>query len=482
MTKKQEYLFIIGLLILIFPFFALILFVHPQGDDFFFAIKVNELGIFPFVKDMYMNWSGRYASMFLGAMNPWKNESLLFFRLYLLAFQGVFIISLFYLFKQFAINLGTNKVMIFTLFFYLIFLHTIPNLFQFLYYYPSVSAYQIGASAQLIFISLFIASLYNYITNNIYLTLSIILTIFIIGLNELFIIPLGCLSILFILIKNKQSKSIKYEMIILSIIIIFSLVVVLAPGNYQRIQCYSNNISISSALLLSAKSFVSILGYYLQSITFILSSLLFVFILKNQITIGNIRRIDISRKQLFFSFFISLIILVILLFPAIYSLKCNPLLKVMNHLAFYFFFIWFSNLYLLSNYYSYDSRPLTPTLFIKVLAISILISIFSSAYITNYDKHWNKTIFFNGNYMKVNYTLFFQAKTYDKEITERYDFFSRTKSNLQRTIIIKALTFQPDILVEMPCNNTKSDYIPNNMFLREKQYYKIDTIYCIKND
>ena len=97
MSKKQEYLILAVLLVLIFPFFALLLYVHPQGDDFFFAAKVNELGVMGFVKEMYFTWSGRYASMFIGAFDPLRFESIILFRLCLLLLNLFFILSIYFL-------------------------------------------------------------------------------------------------------------------------------------------------------------------------------------------------------------------------------------------------------------------------------------------------------------------------------------------------------------------------------------------------
>ena len=79
LSKWQEYGVLALLLLMISPFVILFFYSHPQSDDYFFAIKVNELGVFDFVKELYLTWSGRYFAMFLGALNPWVFGSLFVF-------------------------------------------------------------------------------------------------------------------------------------------------------------------------------------------------------------------------------------------------------------------------------------------------------------------------------------------------------------------------------------------------------------------
>ena len=487
LSKWQENGIILGLLILIFPFFGLTFYVQPQCDDFFFAMKLNSEGAFAFVKEMYLNWSGRYFSMFLGALDPWKTESKILLRIVLFSFQLLLISSLYFFLKSITTkNKRKKTILIFTLVFYTIFINTIPDILSLLYWYPSVSAYTIGISMFLLFLSFSALNYQNSVSNVKYVLLNSLLSILIIGTNELFIIPLGFASTLIIFIKYNNKKLYKIDLTILATIIIFALIMVLAPGNYKRMTWYNEPISLFDAYFLSIKSLFYIVAYYLQNPSFVLSSIL-LFIVAPKISNSlSILKIDISKSIFISSTTISVAFLSIILFPATYSLKCVPSFRVMDVLSFYFVFLWAINIYLFAHYLSSNFKIHFPVIINKALIVFILLSILSSAFIT--DKYKLKegkrdAVFFQGNILEAYYTLVFEASTFDKEMDKRYKIFEKAKNNNIRTVRFKALTFQPSMLIDMPCKNVVLDsnnYVPQGIFLGERKYYNLDTLICDK--
>ena len=275
LSKKQEYLIISGLLVLIFPFFALLLYVHPQGDDFFFAAKVNEMGVWAFVKDMYFHWSGRYASMFIGAFDPVIYKSLSLLRVELGMFFLLNIFSVFLLFKSILKPAVSNrKILLFTLAFYTVLLNAIPDVFEFLYWFPSVTAYQFGLSLLLLFIANIFFERKKRISKIQYFIFNSLMIFIIVGLLELFIVPIGLALLISIYEEFKNHKSIKTNIGLAFIAFTFSVIMIIGPGNYERV-IVENPTGVIVGFYLAIKSLIYLLGYLFQNPTFVLGNILF---------------------------------------------------------------------------------------------------------------------------------------------------------------------------------------------------------------
>ncbi|MGV3503782.1 MAG: DUF6056 family protein [Adhaeribacter sp.] len=68
--KQRDTLLLLGLAALLLPFLLLAFYCHPSGDDFWLTNLVREKGIWQAQWEIRQTWSGRYASMLLGAFNP----------------------------------------------------------------------------------------------------------------------------------------------------------------------------------------------------------------------------------------------------------------------------------------------------------------------------------------------------------------------------------------------------------------------------
>ncbi|OYT10880.1 MAG: hypothetical protein B6I18_06770 [Bacteroidetes bacterium 4572_112] len=482
MTKKQEYLLIIGLLILIFPFFALILFVHPQVDDFFFAIKVNELGVLPFVKDMYMNWSGRYASMFLGAFDPLRFESLNLHRFELGAYFLLNIFSIFILSKSlFHKGYSNLKLFIYTLIINIIILNSIPDIFEYLYWYPSVTAYQLGLSLILIFIANILFANNKRINKTLYLILNSILAIIIVGLLELYV-PLLIIIMIVIMGWNYYKKQRQTsELIILSFIILSSIILVAAPGNYVRMNI-ANQGSIILSLYLAAKSMIYLMGYLFQNPVFVIANIL-LFTYSRQLTNNNALIIRLPKINPIWSILLMFIITYLVFLPTTLALKSLPAGRIFNIAAYIFAFLLIYNIFAFQNYYKKIFSFTLPLFYNRLLSLSLVLFMFSGIYVTNpYEFAQKKpgSTFVYGNILNAYKTLFFEAKEFDNDMTARYEYFNNAKLNDQKSLIIKPLEHHPDMLIFADIADIED---PGTwLFNWEAKYYNMDSITIIKED
>ncbi len=483
LSKKQEYLIIAGLLVLIFPFFALLLYVHPQGDDFFFAAKVNEMGVWAFVKDMYFHWSGRYASMFIGAFDPVIYKSLPLLRVELGTFFLLNIFSVFLLFKSILKPAVSNrKILLFTLVFYTILLNAIPDVFEFLFWFPSVTAYQFGLSLLLLFIANIFFERKKRISKTQYLIINSTITIIIVGLLELFIFPIGLTLIVSIYLRFKNKNSIKTDIIILFTALIFSIIMVAGPGNYVRLNV-ANSSGFIIGTYLSAKSIVYLLGYLFQNPTFTLGSILFIAISNEEIQNKKFIDFSISKTNPILLIISSLALTFLVFFPSTLALMSLPAGRIFDLAAFIFSLLWLFTLISFQTYYKNKYSFQISNFYKIIIAFAMLMFVFSGIFITNpYEFAQKKkgSVLIYGNILNAYNTLFFEAKPFDKDMIERYENFRRAKESNKKTLLVKPLEHHPEMLIFVDITDIQS---PGTwIFNWEAKYYGMDSICIEKSD
>ena len=477
LSKKQEYLIIAGLLVLIFPFFALLFYVHPQGDDFFFAAKVNEMGVLAFVKDMYFHWSGRYASMFIGAFDPVRFESLFLLRISLAALLIINFISFFLLFKSLINqNIPFRKLFLFSLFFYVIIINSIPDIFEYLFWFPSAVSYQLGISL----LNLFLANYFFYnaqrLSTTNYIITNSFLAFFIVGTLELFIIPLVIVGVLMLKTNFKKLDRRLPHLIVFSFIITFTLLFFLAPGNYVRLEA-SNPADFYSTLQISSKSLIFITGYLFQNITFILGSLLFMAFVNDVFLKKEMTNIHIFYKNPLIVLLVSILFILLVLTPSVMATSSLPAGRIIDILVIITTLLWIYNIANFVSYYKSKTRYSLSNFQIRIVIALVFMFMFSGIYITNpYDFANNKkgSLLLSGNVLNAYYTLFFESKEYDNEMTLRYKQFEKANRLGKKSIIIKPLKHHPKILTFANINEKESS--KTWMFKWEANYFNIDSV------
>jgi len=479
MTKKQEYLILAGLLVLIFPFFALLLYVHPQGDDFFFAYKMQSQGIFDFVKEMYFTWSGRYFSMFLGAVDPWVYESLWGLRFSLIIYQLITIYSIYLLFSSFfKPGYSLLKIGIMSLVFYALFINSTLSVFELIFWYPAASSYQLS----LAFITMFIAIQFYYhqkrLSKSLYILLSIIMLFITIGLLELAIAPLMIVLILSLLadIKNKSHLKVKLGIIIAAVV--FALVMILAPGNYLRHSTIGSEVDMFHALVLALKTVVLALGFLFKSPTFILVSILVIsfsyFFIKKKLH-HMAFRIPIIKPWIIV--LASLLIIISITFPATVILQHLPPARVLNMVLYFIMILWFFSIILIVNYYSTRFSFSVSKNIILILTVAALFSIYSGIGVLdkNAFAHGNyKTVYFNGNIIKAYYVLFFEAKDFDSVMNKRLELYKVTRKNGGKAIKVDGIKHYTSL--NSFINLNESDFEGRFFLSSEADYFGFDSI------
>jgi hypothetical protein len=214
----------------IFILFFLILtkYNFPSADDFCNTNLSKKNGIIEMTKWWYFNWSGRYFSNFLASANPLILGNLILYNIVPIALVFVTIILIYYFFNLILVNNKIDKLLL-TSITYILILFNKPTISEGYFWYTSSITYEF-ANLMLIFLAIVIIK-YNELKDVKYFFIAIITIFIIVGSNETSMLLIDFFLIIYS-INNFKLKSSKNILIICSLI--FSLFVILAPGNEIR--------------------------------------------------------------------------------------------------------------------------------------------------------------------------------------------------------------------------------------------------------
>jgi hypothetical protein len=421
--------------------------------------------------------------MFIGAFDPVIYKSLSLLRIELGLFLLLNILSVFLLLKSFLKPSITNsKTLLYTLLFYTILLNSIPDVFEFLYWYPSVTAYQLGLSLLLIFVANIFFESKKRISKNQYLIYNSLIIIIIIGLLELFIIPIGISIIIKIISNYYKKESIKKDLFLLGLTGLFSAIMIAGPGNYERV-IVENPTGVIIGFYLAFKSLIYLLGYLFQNPTFLLGNVLFLSISFNAIYKNNTFIFKIPKINPLYSLLFSLAVSYLIFLPSTLALTSLPAGRIFDLASFIFTILWLFGLLVFINYYKAHFSFELPRVYQIIIASSMLMFVFSGIYITNpYEFAQKKkgSVLIYGNILNAYHTLFYEAKPFNEDMIRRYKNFRLAEENKEKTLVVKPLNHHPEMLIFVDISDIQS---PGTwIFNWEAKYYGMDSIRIEKQD
>ncbi|GAA5091601.1 hypothetical protein GCM10023210_19240 [Chryseobacterium ginsengisoli] len=198
-----------------------------QTDDYIFSYSTEKLGLIKNIQDFYMKWGGRYFGYTINMFNPVSYDpDNIVPKIYPLFLLSSFITVVTLNFKRyFNYSLSESfKKSLLLFFFYSIALVSLPEHY---YWFTGSNVYFLPVILSVI-LSLFYGK-YLENKNKLWLVLSILLIMILMGSNEL--LALLLLGILVFLYSQNSSKE---NMILLIIGTAGLLVSFLAPGNFNR--------------------------------------------------------------------------------------------------------------------------------------------------------------------------------------------------------------------------------------------------------
>jgi len=220
LTKILLTLEIITLILLIILSF----FAYPQADDFVFANSLKNLGWLGSQINWYKTWFGRFSSTMLLISGSYVDLSILYKVFPVLTIFG-YIFAFHLILKKVFPDIPKKFGLILAVTIFLLYISGMPSLAQEFYWFTGWATYAPANIATMILLSYF-----DSIKNNKIYILLILLGVFVIGSNEVSMLIL-MISVFILLLKDYKNKRL---WLMFAIFTLFSLVVILAPGNAVR--------------------------------------------------------------------------------------------------------------------------------------------------------------------------------------------------------------------------------------------------------
>jgi hypothetical protein len=472
MTKlTDKALFWISLLcLLLLPFLLLSFYCHPSADDYIVSAFVKERGIFGHLHQIYFEWSGRYFSSFLKCFNPLVYGWLWGYKLIPFVLILLFYISIYSFIRSiFSVSFNSLKKHILSLVIVLLFLNSIPSTSECIYWMDGSLNYFLGNILLLFFFAILIKSIYDEKEETGRMIAFIILPVIIVGTNEISMLALDEILVLilfrFWFIRKKIPKG-----LILAIAgaLISTIIEMSAPGNYDKMKYFPDNMNVVFSLQQSLFSFIKISARFIIDPAFIMVSVLHVAFLPSFYE----NRIFKSLVNIspFYVLPLSILILLSMYFFVIFSTGLNPALRVHDAVGLFFVLFFFYNIsvihyYLVSHYKIAFIEA--PAYLIKILAAASFIFI-----ITQFSKEPGKEIICEGNIFHAYYDLFINAPEYNSELTQRENQISLAAMQHEKFIEVQPLSKIPKTIHFADITNDPKFWVNQC----EAKYFGLDSI------
>lgn len=400
-----------------------------QSDDYWYA-QSKHIGVLNHAIKLYLTQGGRYFSYSVNAAVPIDYP--LFPKIYPVLLLLLFIISLFINFKLFFEHdnrTAFNK----SILFFFVYETLLLSISEHFYWYSGINVYFLP----IIFCSFFIFfyKKYSLTQRKLYLIPVVILSLFIVGSNEVLLI----IFYAFLVLESMIRKA-KWKFLVLLLVSCFLIFNITSPGNLIRLSKGGENFSVYRSLFLKIYGFImNGIWIFLKSI-FVVPLILFFFrkemeLLRNKITFKH-------------SF--------ILLIPPLFSLIFIGIIMFIQGRANDSILISFAFLISFILSYRIESN--------KYIALLSLMIVFSPK-IYLYPKRDNLFLLNYNNFDIVNEILFTNLKGFDAEVKQRRTTIESSKEDV---IVLSPIYNRPRVLYfEEMGRLEKPNYINNYL----KNYY-----------
>lgn len=471
--KKTEILIILGLLVLIAPFFLLSFFAYPSADDFILSATVKNYKFFEYQQFAYNSWGGRYFGTFIVSLNPLCFDWMFGYKLvpvllFVLLYFSIYVLMQ----KLLGVDFTNRKIHLISLTLYTLYLNNMPSTAEGFYWMTGALGYTLASIILILFVALII-KLNTRIKNSqkiLNFILALILSLFVVGANEISMMVLfeiiGLILIYDFIIIRKVNIA---YIVILAFTIAAAFIVFYAPGTQAKLNNLPNHFNLGFSVIKSVELSLMIIGFNLQSFPFIIVSLIFIpfanSLSKSNNTLGKIAEISP-----YISIPVSFAIIFSLYFVAYFSLGNNPAWRVHNNISLVFIILWFLNILIIIRFLKNKNYSIHPTP--KYLTTILIFVAFLFVFIDFHIKDPRDGIKFKGNIAHAFYDLIYKAPAYNKEINKRYLLIQKAKKENQNSLEVERIKnipqtiFYDDISVD-------PEYWMNMGFAR---YYNIKSI------
>ena len=468
----------------VFLVFALLAqYSHPSSDDFCMASGVNDFGLIRHLWDHYFEWSGRYTGNALYAIYP------VIFDLFdgykyipAVVMLVLFLATAFFLSRLFKVSIYARPVLLVSLCFVAIFLLGMMSPASSLYWMAGAFTYQTANILFFVMLGLMIQLADRQKDSKHYfslLTILLLVMVFAIGTNETSMLALTGLALLGVIVHLSSGWSIlKPWLVIFVVALLCFAIVYFSPGNAIRAADFPLRHDLPRSINGSLSVGLKILWLWLSNPLLIVSSMLAPFAVARLLQLSEQqlsgRSFTVSKTMIVILILCTLLMPVMLQFPAWWSMGGWPPARTVDVIYFLFLFSWYLTVgaftlrYLCKGKWKLIRQPYHPAAAIVLLLLSGLFTVAALE---------------SKAYQLARTDLFYLARPYHDYLKTRYKIIEQAKAKGQRYLTV------PDYQQEYPRsiyfndimfnpnhwrNVCYADYFGLEKIKREKQRRNID--------
>lgn len=337
--RKLTLLFSVALLVSLLKFLWLAGYAHPVADDFCYAAKSHDMGLWQWSLGEWMSWNGRYASNLLMVHGPlaWSTNFLPGYRavpilLMALTFLGYWLL----LRKLCGRGFSGGQTALGALALLVLYLNLMPDLGEGFFWYTGAVTYQLGSILLLFHLGLLAGKPKGGWTSALIFLLNLLLAAVITGMDEIHMLLIVALHLARTawLLWNKQ-KGILLEVVLLAGVVAGALLMYLAPGNAVRGAMFADTHELFRSLGMSALQAVRFIATWLLSPALLAFSVLYIPLHR-----GLMQQVPGMRKLLRMPWWIAALLPFLLVaattFPAYWSTGLLGQHRTINVACFFF--------------------------------------------------------------------------------------------------------------------------------------------------
>lgn len=412
-NRKLIVLFL--LVIAVIPYVYISQYSNPISDDFTYALKGRNPGIFNTALSEYQNWNGRYISNLFVLLNPISNNSFVCYKLTGVLMTLLSIGSLYYVIRALTITVIKKiDALTISLAVTLLYLYQMPIISEGVYWYTGAVTYQLGIISFLIYLGSFVMFFRGkFVFGNkiAHLILLVILLFVTVGFNEIIMISTFLFSLIFFLITHLNKLRNKGAALLLLLAsFAFCCIVYFAPGNSVRESYFPDNHQLFSSLGYSFAQVVRFFFKWISSAPLLLISFLYYFLNKKLSS-----EIGVFKNSFYLNKYTSLLLLFLVIFigvfPAYWSTGILGQHRTVNISYFLFIIMWFINL---TVFYNLSMVEIKEKGSILKWGMYFLI--------------WSSLVFTKNGYNVLDDLFSGNAAQYDVQMNTRYSIIADAKS------------------------------------------------------
>lgn len=453
-SRIKTYTWLLAALLL--PYVALCFFAHPVADDLTYSYKTMAWGYWQAQQHEFSYWNGRYFSNLILLANPMVWGSIDLYRvaalmLILLIPIVVYLTLSVFFSKEFSQRQRILGALVLSA----LFLCITPDIAEGIYWYTGAMTYVLACLFTMLYISL--VGLYQQqrfiITKTIHWSLLTISLFICLGFNEVNTLLLIAGHVVAILLSYKEKHLRSILFILTGLTVLFSLVMVLAPGNAQRSSFFSNNHQVTHSLYMSCLQVGRFFITWVSSPVLLLASLLFLPLGQKLYEQSPLFQ-KLTDVKLWKAFIALCAIIFLSVFPAYWGTGILGQHRTLNTACFFFIPAWLCFVFIAAKQFNVLKQVYNPS-----TKIYHYLTLFFIA-----------CMFLLGNGGKALIELGSgEANVYSNEMSQREGILKTTH---EKVVAIPTIIHRPTCLFILDISDD-----PNNGVNRSYEvYYKIDTI------